>query len=75
MDADERQKQAHRRYHEAEQGGGEARIERQHQAGKLTARERIALLLGEATFQETDKLVVHRSTDLGMEKKRSPETV
>ena len=75
MDADERQKQLHRRYHEAEQGGGEARIERQHQAGKLTARERIALLLDEATFQETDKLVVHRSTDLGMEKKRSPATV
>ena len=72
MDADERQKELQRRYREAEQGGGEARIERQHQAGKLTARERIEFLLDEGTFQETDKLVVHRSTDLGMEKQKIP---
>lgn len=72
MDADERKKELQRRYLEAEKGGGEARIERQHQAGKLTARERVALLLDEGTFQETDKLVVHRSTNLGMEKKKIP---
>ena len=72
MDADERHKELQRRYREAEKGGGEARIERQHQAGKLTARERIEFLLDEGTFQETDKLVVHRSTDLGMEKKKIP---
>ena len=72
MDADERRKELQRRYREAEEGGGEARIERQHQAGKLTARERIEFLLDEDTFQETDKLVVHRSTDLGMEKTKIP---
>ncbi len=54
----------------AELGGGAERIERQHQAGKLTARERILLLLDEGTFEETDKLVVHSSHDFGMEKKR-----
>lgn len=54
----------------AEQGGGEERIKKRHQAGKLTARERIALLLDEFTFQETDKFVVHQSHDFGMEKKR-----
>jgi propionyl-CoA carboxylase beta chain len=56
----------------AELGGGAERIEKQHQAGKLTARERIALLLDEGSFQETDKLVVHQSRDFGMEKKRVP---
>lgn len=75
MDADERQKELQRRYREAEQGGGKARIERQHQAGKLTARERIEFLLDPGTFQETDKLVVGRSTDLGVEQKKSPATV
>jgi len=55
---------------QAELGGGEERIQRQHQAGKLTARERISLLLDEGSFQETDKLVVHQSYDFGMEKKR-----
>jgi propionyl-CoA carboxylase beta chain len=55
---------------QAELGGGVDRIERQHQAGKLTARERIGLLLDEGSFQEMDKLVVHDSHDFGMEKKR-----
>ncbi len=54
----------------AELGGGKERIERQHQAGKLTAHERINLLLDEGSFQETDKLVVHHCHDFGMEKKR-----
>ena len=57
---------------QAELGGGAERIEKQHQAGKLTARERIALLLDEGSFQETDKLVVHQSRDFGMEKRRIP---
>jgi propionyl-CoA carboxylase beta chain len=56
----------------AELGGGAERIEKQHQAGKLTARERIGLLLDEGSFQEMDKLVVHQSRDFGMEKKRIP---
>jgi propionyl-CoA carboxylase beta chain len=56
----------------AELGGGAERIEKQHQAGKLTARERVALLLDEGSFQEMDKLVVHQSRDFGMEKRQIP---
>jgi propionyl-CoA carboxylase beta chain len=51
----------------AEEGGGRARREKQHQAGKMSARERIEFLLDEGTFEETDKLVTHRCTDFGME--------
>jgi propionyl-CoA carboxylase beta chain len=51
-------------------GGGADRIEAQHQKGKLTARERIDLLLDDGTFQEIDMLVTHRSTDFGLEKQR-----
>ena len=48
----------------AEKGGGDARIEKQHSVGKLTARERIDLLLEKGSFIELDKLVTHRCTDL-----------
>ncbi|HKR00020.1 MAG TPA: acyl-CoA carboxylase subunit beta [Pyrinomonadaceae bacterium] len=51
----------------AEEGGGAARVEKQHAAGKMTARERINFLLDEGTFEEFDKLVVHRSRDFGLE--------
>lgn len=54
----------------ADLGGGAERIEKQHQAGKLTARERINLLLDEGSFEEMDKLVVHQCRDFGMDKKR-----
>src|SRR5215213_4456564 len=50
----------------AELGGGEERQKRQHQAGKLTARERIELLFDPGTFEELDKLVTHRCGDFGM---------
>src|SRR5215813_8089886 len=50
----------------AEEGGGEERRERQHKEGKLSARERIELLLDEGTFEELDKLVTHRCRDFGM---------
>jgi len=53
---------------EAELGGGKDRIEKQHSAGRKTARERIADLLDSGTFVEFDKFVVHRSRDFGMEK-------
>jgi propionyl-CoA carboxylase beta chain len=56
----------------AEEGGGKERRERQHKEGKLSARERITLLLDEGTFEETDKFVTHRCTDFGMEQKRIP---
>jgi propionyl-CoA carboxylase beta chain len=49
------------------QGGGQARIDRQHANHKLTARERIELLFDEGTFVEYDKYVTHRCTDFGME--------
>ena len=50
----------------AEEGGGAERREREHKAGKLSARERIDFLLDEGTFEETDKFVTHRATDFGM---------
>jgi propionyl-CoA carboxylase beta chain len=54
----------------AELGGGPERIKKRHKEGRLTARERIKILLDEGSFQETDKFVVHHCTDFGMEKKR-----
>ena len=53
-------------------GGGQKRIDAQHAKGKLTARERIALLLDEGSFEEWDMFVEHRSHDFGMEKQRVP---
>src|SRR5437868_4630421 len=57
---------------QAEQGGGIARVEKQHQTGKMTARERIEFLLDEGSFEEFDKLVVHRSRDFGLDKQLYP---
>lgn len=51
-------------------GGGEKRIEAQHKRGKLTARERLTLLLDEGSFQEIGAFVTHRSNDFGLEKQR-----
>ncbi|HSR43005.1 MAG TPA: acyl-CoA carboxylase subunit beta, partial [Longimicrobiales bacterium] len=51
----------------AELGGGEERLERQHEKGKLSARERLALLLDEGSFVEFDRFVTHRSTEFGLE--------
>jgi propionyl-CoA carboxylase beta chain len=62
--------EARKRIEAARLGGGEARLKRQHDAGKLTARERIEVLLDEGTFQEMDALVTHRCTDFGMEDRR-----
>ena len=56
----------------AEAGGGEERRERQHREGKLTARERVELLLDEGTFEELDKLVEHRCHDFGMAEQKVP---
>jgi propionyl-CoA carboxylase beta chain len=55
---------------EALLGGGEIRIKAQHDKGKLTARERIDLLLDKNTFRETDKFVTHRCADFGLDKNR-----
>ena len=56
----------------AELGGGEHRLSRQHDAGKLTARERVDLLFDPGTFEEVDKLVTHRCRDFGMEEQIVP---
>ena len=64
--------QLRERHQHAEEGGGAARVEKQHAAGKMTARERVEFLLDEGTFQEFDKLVEHRSQDFGMEKEIYP---
>jgi len=56
----------------AEAGGGEKRIARQHEQGKLTARERIELLMDPGTFVELDKLRTHRCRDFGMDKSKIP---
>ncbi len=58
----------HRRRAEANLGGGKARNEKQHASKKLTARERISVLLDEGSFEEIGMFVEHRSTDFGMEK-------
>jgi len=63
----DRLQELRRRHAVAEAGGGEERRARQHQEGKLSARERIDLLLDEGSFEETDKLVRHRSREFGME--------
>src|SRR5579864_5437643 len=53
-------------------GGGALRIKKQHEGGKLTARERIDLLLDPGSFIEFDRLVVHRCTDFGMGEQKVP---
>ncbi|NOX61580.1 MAG: acyl-CoA carboxylase subunit beta [Chloroflexi bacterium] len=60
----------HQLREQAQLGGGEERIRRQHQKGKYTARERLALLLDKGSFRELDPFVVHRCHDFGMEKNR-----
>ena len=59
-----------RRRAESELGGGDARLKAQHEKGKLSARERLDLLLDEGSFVELDRFVVHRSHDFGLEKQR-----
>src|SRR3954469_2514223 len=59
-----------RRAAEAELGGGEARLRAQHEKGKLSARERLDLLLDEGSFVELDRFVVHRSHDFGLDEQR-----
>lgn len=70
MSVDKKLKEVIQRNRLAELGGGEERIKKRHEKGKLIARERINLLLDEGSFQEMDKLVVHRCFDFGMEKKK-----
>ncbi len=57
---------------QAESGGGIERIEKQHNSGKNTARERLEILLDPGTFNEIDKMVTHRATDFGIDKQKIP---
>jgi propionyl-CoA carboxylase beta chain len=68
----ERIAELERRRRQALQPGGREAVEKQHERGKLTARERIGLLLDPGSFQETDPFVVHRAHDFGMERRRPP---
>lgn len=63
-------KELQKKIAEAKLGGGEKRIEKQHEKKKLTARERIEYLLDEGSFEEMGILVTHRTTDFGMEKQK-----
>ncbi|MDP6906781.1 MAG: acyl-CoA carboxylase subunit beta [Candidatus Thalassarchaeaceae archaeon] len=65
--ADDRVGELRRRKAQSEAGGGPQRVDGQHKKGKLTARERLDLLLDDGSFQEIDALVEHRCTDFGME--------
>jgi propionyl-CoA carboxylase beta chain len=72
MSPDERLEELRRRNRDAELGGGEERIRRQHKAGKKTARERLELLLDPGSFLELDRFVVHQTHDFGMAEQRIP---
>ncbi|UCF68997.1 MAG: acyl-CoA carboxylase subunit beta [Acidobacteriota bacterium] len=68
----DRLEQLRQKLEDARLGGGERRVERQHASGKLTARERIELLVDPGSFDETDALVVHRCRAFDMERQRIP---
>ena len=70
MSIEQRWEELRRREAEAEAAGGAERKARQHQQGKLSARERVDLLLDPGTFEEFDKLVMHRATEFGMDRQR-----
>src|ERR1041384_6481266 len=70
MKLEEKIEELKRRDGLAEAGGGQERHERQDKEGKLSARERIAFLLDEGTFEETDKLVTHQCHDFGMQEQK-----
>ncbi|PSG98066.1 methylmalonyl-CoA carboxyltransferase [Thermoplasmatales archaeon SW_10_69_26] len=72
MTAEDRIEELEERREDARKGGGEERIAKQHKAGKLTARERIEILLDEGTFHEVDPFKEHRATQFGMEDNKVP---
>src|SRR3954469_355284 len=70
MNLEQKLEELKKRDHLAGDGGGQARRDKQHKAGKMSARERIEFLLDEGTFEETDKLVTHRCNDFGMQQQK-----
>src|SRR3990172_83250 len=72
MDLKEKLKLLEQKRQEALLGGGAARLEEQHKKGKLSARERLALLLDEGSFEEFDMFVTHRASAFGLDKQQYP---
>ncbi len=72
MDIYEKIDELYERRREVELGGGDERIDKQHAKGKLTARERIELLVDEGTFVELNPFIEHRSVDFGLEGMKGP---
>jgi len=72
FDAESSLEELQRRREASRRGGGEERIERQHDRGKMTAHERVEYLLDDGTFVEFDPFVEHRSTNFGMDETRFP---
>ena len=72
MSSGDRLDELNERNRRADEAGGKERIERQHAAGKLTARERVEALLDPGSFEELDRLVTHRARDFGMDKNVIP---
>jgi propionyl-CoA carboxylase beta chain len=70
MSLKEKHEALEKKNEQAELGGGKERIEKQHKAGRRTARERVEMLLDHGTFVEIDKFVTHRCSDFGMDKKK-----
>src|SRR5438067_13287032 len=70
MDLEQKLQELKRRDQLAQEGGGRERRERQHKEGKMSARERIEFLLDEATFEETDRFVTHRTNDVGLSEQK-----
>ena len=64
---EERYEELKRRLEKADEAGGPDKIAKQHEQGKLTARERVLELLDEGSFEEIDKFVIHRCRDFGMD--------
>ena len=72
MANDDKFEELEQRNSAAKMGGGQARIDKQHEKGKLTARERIDCLLDKGTFEEFDRFATHRCVEFGMDKKKFP---
>ena len=72
MSIEQKLEDLNRRKEQAAQGGGQRRIQAQHDRGKLTARERINMLADQGSFEEFDSLVLHRATDFGVDQQQYP---
>src|SRR5947209_972177 len=70
MNLEQKLDELKKRDHLAEMGGGEERRAKMHKEGKMSARERVAFLLDEGTFEETDKLVTHQCHDFAMQEQK-----